>query len=106
MKTIVKEDLVSDEVALRLYDKGIHILSDHTIIHERGSHKLEYFKPTQSQVKKYLSHNHQIFVNTMPDLSVNEVQGFDVYVSSFNLPKKIVGFKRTEEEAYSELPLA
>ena len=31
MKTIVKEDLVSGEVALRLYDKGIHILSDHTI---------------------------------------------------------------------------
>ena len=35
----------------------------------------------------------------MPDLSVNEVQGFDVYVSSFNLPKKIVGFKQIEEEA-------
>ena len=40
MKTIVKEDLVSDEVALILYDKGIHILSDHTIIYERGSHTL------------------------------------------------------------------
>ena len=102
MKIIVKEDLVSDEVALRLYDKGIHILSDHTIIHERGSHTLEYFKPTQSQVKKYLSQNYQIFVNTMPDLSVNEVQGFDVYVSSFNFPKKIVGFKKTEEEAYNK----
>ena len=88
MKIIVKEDLVSDEVSLRLYDKGIHILSDHTIVHERGSHTLEYFKPTQSQLKKYLSQNHQIFVNTMPDLSVNEVQGFDVYVSSFNSPKK------------------
>ena len=99
MKIIVKEDLVSDEVALMLYHKGIHILSDHTIIHERGSNTLEYFKPTQSQVKKYLSQNHQIFVNTIPDLSVNEVQGFDVYVSSFNFPKKIVGFKQTEEEA-------
>ena len=96
MKIIVKEDLVSDEVALRLYDKGIHILS------EIGSHKLECFKPTQSQVKKYLSQNYQIFVNTMPDLSVNEVQGFDVYVSSFNFPKKIVGFKQTEEEAYNK----
>ena len=51
MKIIVKEDLVSCEVALRLHDKGIHIVSDHTIIHERGSHTLEYFKPTQSQVK-------------------------------------------------------
>ena len=38
----------------------------------------------------------------MPDLSVNEVQGFDVYVSSFNSPKKIVGFKQTEEEAYNK----
>ena len=102
MKIIVKEDLVSDEVALRLHDKGIHILSDHTIINEIESHTLEYFKPTQSQVKKYLSQNHQIFINTMPDLSVNEVQGFDVYVSSFNLPKKIVGFKQTEEEAYNK----
>ena len=54
MKIIVKEDLVSDEVALRLYNKGIDIVSDHTIIHERGSQTLEYFKPTQSQVKKYL----------------------------------------------------
>ena len=60
MKIIVKEYLVSDEVALRLYDKGIHILSDHTIIHERGSHTLEYFKPTQSQVKKYLSQNYDL----------------------------------------------
>ena len=33
MKIIVKEDLVSDEVALRLHDKGIHILSYNTIIH-------------------------------------------------------------------------
>ena len=38
----------------------------------------------------------------MPDLSVNEVQGFDVYVSGFNFPKKVVGFKRTEEEAYNK----
>ena len=102
MKTIVKEDLVSDEVALILHNKGIQILSDHTIIYERGSHTLEYYKPTQSQVKKYLSQNYQIFVNTMPDLSTNEVQGFDVYVSSFNFPKKIVGFKQTEEEAYNK----
>ena len=103
MKTIVKEDLVSDEVALRLHNKGIQILSDHTIIYERGSHTLEYYKPTQSQLKKYLSQNYQIFVNTMPDLSVNEVQGFDVYVSSFNFPKKIVGFKRTEEDRLRSL---
>lgn len=102
MKTIVKEDLVSDEVALMLYHKGIHILSNHTIISERKNHTLEYFKPTQSQLKKYLSQNHQIFVNTMPDLTVNEIQGFDVYVSSFNFPKKIVGFKQTEEEAYNK----
>ena len=34
----------------------------------------------------------------MPDLSVNEVQGFDVYVSSFNLPKKIVGFKKQKKK--------
>ena len=53
MKTIVKEDLVSDEVALIFHNKGIQILSDHTIIHESGSHTLEYFKPTQSQLKKY-----------------------------------------------------
>ena len=99
MKTIVKEDLVSGEVALRLYDKGIHILSDHTTTLEDS---LEFYKPTQSQVKKYLSQNYQIFVNTMPDLSVNEVQGFDVYVSSFNSPKKIVGFKQTEEESYNK----
>ena len=79
MKIIVKEDLVSDEVALRLYNKGIHILSDHTTTLEDS---LEFYKPTQSQVKKYLSQNYQLFVNTMPDLSVNEVQGFDVYVSS------------------------
>ena len=104
MKTIVKEDLVSGEVALRLYDKGIHILSDHTVIYEyeKENISIEFFKPTQSQVKKYLSQNYQIFVNTMPDLSVNEVQGFDVYVSSFNFPKKIVGFKQTEEEAYNK----
>ena len=102
MKIIVKEDLVSDEVTLRLYDKGIHILSDKAIIYERGSKRLECFKPTQSQLKKYLSQNYQIFVNTMPDLSTNEVQGFDVYVSSFNFPKKIVGFKQTEEEAYNK----
>ena len=102
MKTIVKEDLVSDEVVFKLYEKGISILSDHTIIYERGSQTLEYFKPTQSQLKKYISQNYQIFVNTMPDLSTNEVQGFDVYVSSFNFPKKIVGFKRTEEEAYNK----
>jgi hypothetical protein len=38
----------------------------------------------------------------MPDLSVNEVYGFDVYVSGFNFPKKVVGFKRTEEEAYNK----
>ena len=99
MKIIVKEDLVSDEVALRLYNKGISILSDHTTILE---YSLEFYKPTQSQLKKYLSQNHQIFVNTMPDLTVNEIQGFDVYVSSFNFPKKIVGFKRTEEEAYNK----
>ena len=102
MKTIVKEDLVSDEVALILHNKGIQILSDLTIISARDSHTIEYFKPSQSQVKKYLSQNYQIFVNTMPDLSTNEVQGFDVYVSSFNLPKKIVGFKQTEEEAYNK----
>ena len=104
MKTIVKEDLVSDEVALRLYNKGIHILSDHTVIYEyeKENISIEFFKPTQSQVKKYLSQNYQIFVNTMPDLSVNEVHGFDVYVSSFNFPKKIVGFKQTEEEAYNK----
>ena len=102
MKTIVKEDLVSDEVALILHSKGISILSDHTITHERGNHTLEYYKPTQSQLKKYLSQNYQIFVNTMPDLSVNEVQGFDVYVSGFNFPRKVVGFKRTEEEAYNK----
>lgn len=99
MKTIVKEDLVSDEVALRLYKKGISILSDHTTTLEDS---LEFYKPTQSQVKKYLSQNYQLFVNTMPDLSVNEVQGFDVYVSGFNFPKKVVGFKRTEEEAYNK----
>ena len=99
MKTIVKEDLVSDEVALILHNKGIQILSDHTTTVE---YFLEFYKPTQSQLKKYLSQNYQIFVNTMPDLSVNEVQGFDVYVSSFNFPKKIVGFKRTEEEAYNK----
>ena len=99
MKTIVKEDLVSDEVALRLYEKGISILSDHTTTLEDS---LEFYKPTQSQVKKYLSQNYQIFVNTIPDLSVNEVQGFDVYVSGFNFPKKVVGFKRTEEEAYNK----
>ena len=99
MKTIVKEDLVSDECALILYNKKIHILSDHTTTVEDF---LEFYKPTQSQVKKYLSQNYQIFVNTMPDLSTNEVQGFDVYVSSFNLPKKIVGFKQTEEEAYNK----
>ena len=99
MKIIVKEDLVSDEVVFKLYEKGISILSDHTTTVEDF---LEYFKPTQSQVKKYLSQNYQIFVNTMPDLSTNEVQGFDVYVSSFNFPKKIVGFKRTEEEAYNK----
>ena len=102
METVIKEDLVSDSVAIKLYEKGIHILSDHTIIHERGSHTLEYFKPTQSQVKKYLSQNHQIFVNTIPDLSIDEVRGFDVYVSSFNFPKKVVGFKRTEEDAYNK----
>ena len=102
MKTIVNEYLVSDEVVFKLYEKGISILSDHTIIYERGSHTLEYYKPTQSQLKKYLSQNYQIFVNTMPDLSVNEVQGFDVYVSSFNFPKKIVGFKQTEQEAYNK----
>ena len=102
MKTIVKEDLVSDDVALILHSKGISILSDHTITHERGNHTLEYYKPTQSQLKKYLSQNYQIFVNTMPDLSVNEVQGFDVYISGFNFPKKVVGFKRTEEEAYNK----
>lgn len=102
MEKIVKEDLVSDQVALKLHSKGINILSDHTIIHERGSHTLEYFKPTQSQVKKYLSQNHQIFVNTIPDLSIDEVRGFDVYVSSFNFPKKVVGFKRTEEDAYNK----
>ena len=104
MKIIVKEDLVSDEVSLRLYDKGIHILSDHTVIYEyeKENISIEFFKPTQSQLKKYLSQNYQIFVNTMPDLSVNEVQGFDVYVSSFNFPKKIVGFKQTEEEAYNK----
>ena len=102
MKIIVKEDLVSDEVALILYKKGITILSDHTITYEKESHTLEYFKPTQSQVKKYLSQNYQIFVNTMPDLTVNEIQGFDVYVSGFNFPKKVVGFKRTEEEAYNK----
>ena len=96
MKIIVKEDLVSDEVALTLYDKGISILSDHTTTLEDS---LEFYKPTQSQVKKYLSQNYQIFVSIMPDLSVNEVQGFDVYVSGFNFPKKVVGFKRTEEEA-------
>ena len=99
MKIIVKEDLVSDEVALILYNKGISILSDHTTTLEDT---LEFYKPTQSQVKKYLSQNCQIFVNTMPDLSVNEVQGFDVYVSGFNFPKKVVGFKRTEEEAYNK----
>ena len=99
MKTIVKEDLVSDEVALRLYEKGISILSDHTTTLEDS---LEFCKPTQSQVKKYLSQNYQIFVNTMPDLTVNEIQGFDVYVSGFNFPKKVVGFKRTEEEAYNK----
>ena len=104
MKTIVKEDLVSDEVALRLWHKGIQILSDHTVIYEyeKENISIEFFKPTQSQLKKYLSQNYQIFVNTMPDLSVNEVQGFDVYVSSFNFPKKIVGFKQTEEEAYNK----
>ena len=104
MKTIVKEDLVSDEVALVLWYKGIHILSDHTVIYEyeKENISIEFFKPTQSQVKKYLSQNYQIFVNTMPDLSVNEVQGFDVYVSSFNFPRKIVGFKQTEEEAYNK----
>ena len=99
MKTIVKEDLVSGEVALRLYEKGISILSDHTTTLEDS---LEFYKPTQSQVKKYLSQNCQIFVNTMPDLTVNEIQGFDVYVSGFNFPKKVVGFKRTEEEAYNK----
>ena len=104
MKTIVKEDLVSDEVALVLWYKGIQILSDHTVIYEyeKENISIEFFKPTQSQLKKYLSQNYQIFVNTMPDLSVNEVQGFDVYVSSFNFPKKIVGFKQTEEEAYNK----
>ena len=102
MKTIVKEDLVSGEVALSLYNKGIDIVSDHIITYEKGSNMLEYFKPTQSQVKKYLSQNCQIFVNTMPDLTVNEIQGFDVYVSGFNFPKKVVGFKRTEEEAYNK----
>ena len=104
MKTIVKEDLVSDEVALRLHNKRIQILSDHTVIYEyeKENISIECFKPTQSQLKKYLSQNYQIFVNTMPDLSTNEVQGFDVYVSSFNLPKKIVGFKQTEEEAYNK----
>ena len=99
MKTIVKEDLVSDEVVFKLYEKGISILSDHTTT---VKDYLEFYKPTQSQLKKYLSQNYQIFVNTVPDLSVNEVQGFDVYVSSFNFPKKIVGFKRTEEEAYNK----
>ena len=102
MEKIVKEDLVSDQVALKLHSKGIYIQSDHTIVYERGSHTLEYFKPTQSQVKKYLSQNHQIFVNTIPDLSIDEVRGFDVYVSSFNFPKKVVGFKRTEEDAYNK----
>lgn len=102
MNTIIKEDLVSDKIALNLYEKGINILSDHTVIYERGNHTLEYYRPTQSQLKKYLSQNYQIFVNTMPDLSVNEVQGFDVYVSGFNFPKKVVGFKRTEEEAYNK----
>ena len=102
MTIIVKEDLVSDEVALILHSKGINILSDHTITYERGNQTLEYFKPTQSQLKKYLSQNYQTFVNTMPDLSVNEVHGFDVYVTGFNFPKKIVGYKRTEEEAYNK----
>lgn len=102
MKTIIKEDLVSDRVALKLYEKGIHIKSNYSIMQERGSHTLEYYKPTQSQLKKYLSQNYQIFINTMPDLTVNEVQGFDVYISGFNFPKKVVGFKRTEEEAYNK----
>ena len=102
MKTIVKEDLVSDEVVFELYKKRLIILSDHTVIYEFENISIECFKPTQSQLKKYLSQNYQIFVNTMPDLSTNEVQGFDVYVSSFNFPKKIVGFKQTEEEAYNK----